>query len=65
MITSGFAFDEERLNKLVKNEVHTAVSVDGSRESNDKIRGRGSYDKALFAIKKLSENGILDCIVTT
>ena len=28
-------------------------------------RGKGSYDKALFAVKKLSENGILDCVVTT
>jgi radical SAM protein with 4Fe4S-binding SPASM domain len=65
LITSGFAFDEKRLNGLVRNEVHTAVSVDGNRESNDKIRGRGSYDKALFAMKKLSENGILDCVVTT
>jgi radical SAM protein with 4Fe4S-binding SPASM domain len=65
LITSGFAFDEKRLNKLIKNDVHTAVSIDGSRESNDRIRGKGSYDKALFAMKKLSENGILDCVVTT
>jgi radical SAM protein with 4Fe4S-binding SPASM domain len=65
LITSGFAFDEKRLNKLVKNDVHTAVSIDGTRESNDMIRGKGSYDKALFAMKKLSENGLLDCVVTT
>lgn len=65
LITSGFAFDEKRLDNLVRNEVHTAVSIDGTRESNDKIRGKGSYDKALFAVKKLSDNGILDCIVTT
>jgi len=65
LITSGFAFDEKRLNNLVRNEVYTAVSIDGDRESNDTIRGRGSYDKALYAVKKLSENGILDCIVTT
>jgi radical SAM protein with 4Fe4S-binding SPASM domain len=65
LITSGFVFDQKRLDNLVRNEVHTAVSVDGTRESNDQIRGRGSYDKALFALKKLSENGILDCVVTT
>ena len=65
MITSGFAFDERRLNLLAKHEVHTAVSIDGARESNDKIRGKGAYDKALFALKKLSENGLLDCVVTT
>src|SRR5512136_1540833 len=65
LITSGFAFDEKRLNNLVRNEVHTAVSIDGTRESNDIIRGKGSYDKAVHAIKRLSENGILDCVVTT
>jgi MoaA/NifB/PqqE/SkfB family radical SAM enzyme len=65
LITSGLAFSEKNLNNPVRNEVHTAVSVDGSRESNDIVRGRGNYDKALYAIKKLSENGILDCIVTT
>jgi len=65
LITSGFVFDQEKLDKLAKYEVHTAVSVDGTRESNDIIRRKGSYDKALFAMKKLSENGILDCIVTT
>ncbi len=65
LITSGFAFDEKRLDNLVRNEVHTAVSIDGNRESNDQIRGKGSYDKALYAMKKLSENGLLDCIVTT
>ena len=54
LITSGFAFDDKRLNSLVRNEVHTAVSIDGTEESNDRIRGRGSYDKALFAVKKLS-----------
>jgi len=65
LITSGFAFDEKRLDNLVRNEVHTAVSIDGNRESNDQIRGKGAYDKALYAMKKLSENGLLDCIVTT
>ncbi len=65
LITSGFAFDQARLDKLAKYNVHTAVSVDGNRESNDVIRRKGSYDKALFAMKKLSENGLLDCIVTT
>jgi AdoMet-dependent heme synthase len=65
LITSGFAFDQKRLDKLAKYNVHTAVSVDGNRESNDIIRRKGSYDKALFAMKKLSENGILDCVVTT
>ena len=65
LITSGFAFDQKRLDNLAKYDVHTAVSIDGDREANDIIRGKGSYDKAIFAMKKLSEKGLLDCIVTT
>jgi radical SAM protein with 4Fe4S-binding SPASM domain len=65
LITSGFAFDKQRLYDLARNEVHTAVSIDGNREANDIIRGRGSYDKAVFAMERLSENGLLDCVVTT
>jgi radical SAM protein with 4Fe4S-binding SPASM domain len=65
LITSGFAFDEKRLDGLVRNDVHTAVSIDGNEVSNDIIRGKGSYKKAVYAMEKLSENGLLDCIVTT
>lgn len=65
LITSGFAFDERRLNELARLNVHTAVSIDGTRESNDKIRGKGSYDKAVYAMKRLSEHNLLDCVVTT
>jgi AdoMet-dependent heme synthase len=65
LITSGFAFDQKRLDNLAKYDVHTAVSIDGNREANDAMRGKGSYDKAIYAMKKLSEKGLLDCIVTT
>src|SRR4030042_5808643 len=65
LITSGFAFDQKRLDQLAKYEVHTAVSIDGNKESNEIIRRKGSYDKALYSMKKLSENGLLDCLVTT
>lgn len=65
LITSGFVFNEKLFNGLVRNEVHTAVSIDGPKEANDKIRGKGSYDKAFSVMKKLSEAGILDCLVVT
>jgi len=65
LITSGFVFNEKLFNNLVRNEVHTAVSIDGPREANDKIRGRGSYDKAFAVMEKLSKAGILDCLVVT
>ena len=65
LITSGFAFDQKRLDLLTKYEVHTAVSIDGDKATNDVVRGTGSYDKATYAMKKLGERGLLDCIVTT
>jgi len=65
LITSGFAFNQQKLDQLTKNEVHTAVSIDGNKTANDHIRGKGAYKKATHAMQKLSENGILDCIVTT
>ena len=65
LITSGFAWDEERFDKLRKYEVHTAISIDGNRETNDMIRRKGGYDKAVHAMKKLGEVGLLDCLVTT
>jgi MoaA/NifB/PqqE/SkfB family radical SAM enzyme len=45
--------------------VRTAVSINRNSDVNDKIRGKGSYNKALNAMKQLSKNGILDCVVTT
>ena len=37
----------------------------GDKESNEIIRRKGGYDKALHAMEKLSSVGLLDCIVTT
>jgi len=65
LITSGFAFDQKRLDNLAKYDVHTAVSIDGDKASNDIVRGPGSYEKATYAMKKLGEKGLLDCVVTT
>ncbi len=63
-ITSGFAWDEERLINFESMKFYTAVSQ-GNQESNDIMRRKGGYDKALHAMKKLSEVKQLDCIVTT
>jgi len=34
------------------------VSIDGDREIHDKIRGKGSYDKAIKALECLKEHGV-------
>jgi radical SAM protein with 4Fe4S-binding SPASM domain len=65
LITSGYAWDEDRFNKLTKYNVKTAISIDGMKDTNDKIRRPGGYDKALYAMQKLSSVGLLDCLVTT
>ncbi len=65
LITSGFAFDKKRYDLLTKYNVHTAVSIDGNKESNEVIRRKGSYDKAVHAMEELSKVGLLDCLVTT
>ena len=65
LITNGYYVKGEILDKLVKNEVMTAVSLDGKQETNDLTRGKGSYATAIKAMENLSKNGIFDCIVTT
>jgi radical SAM protein with 4Fe4S-binding SPASM domain len=65
MITNGFFVDGKNLENLVRNEVHTAISLDGTEKSNDALRGRGAYAKAIAAMEKLSKEGMLDCFVTT
>ena len=65
LITNGSLVGEQIYENLVKNEVRTSISLDGSEMSNDSLRGRGAYKKAIAAMQKLSEAGILDCLVTT
>ena len=60
LLTNGCFVDGEIYDNLVKNEVWTSVSIDGPEEVNDKLRGAGSYQKALAAIKKLSKGKILN-----
>lgn len=65
VITNGSFLNEKNLDILVRNEVRVSVSVDGSPDVNDLIRGKGAYSKALSAIRKTSKAGLLDCLVAT
>jgi radical SAM protein with 4Fe4S-binding SPASM domain len=65
LITNGYYVKGDILEKLVKYEVMTAVSLDGKQETNDLTRGKGSYATAIKAMENLSKNGIFDCIVST
>jgi len=65
LITNGDLVEGKIFDNLVRNEVHTAVSVDGTEEANDALRGKGAYATAVSAMEKLSKEGLLDCLVTT
>jgi len=65
LITNGYYVKGDILDKLARNEVMTAISLEGKEKINDYMRGKGSYATALKAMDELSRNGIFDCIVTT
>jgi len=65
LITNGFYVEDKTFDNLVRNEVHTAISIDGTEETNDAMRGKGAYAKGISAMQKLSKERLLDCLVTT
>jgi radical SAM protein with 4Fe4S-binding SPASM domain len=65
LITNGFFVEGKNFDRLVKNEVHTAISLDGTEKANDAMRGKDAYKKGTTAMEKLSKEGLLDCLVTT
>ena len=65
IITDGHLLDEAAFEGIVKNEVGVSVSIDGAETTNDAIRGRGAYAKAVVAIEKLSKANLLNCLVYT
>ena len=65
VITNGCFFDDKTFDNLVRHEVRVSISVDGTEEINDAIRGKGTYTKAVSAMEKTSKAGLLDCLVAT
>ena len=43
LITNGYYVKGDILDKLARNEVMTAVSLEGREKTNDLTRGKGSY----------------------
>jgi radical SAM protein with 4Fe4S-binding SPASM domain len=60
LLTNGCFVDGEIYDNIVKHQVWGSVSIDGPEEINDQLRGKGSYQKALAAIEKLSAGKILN-----
>jgi MoaA/NifB/PqqE/SkfB family radical SAM enzyme len=54
LTTNGQLIDRKTAGELVSSGLDfLQISLDGSKETNDYIRGKGSYEKAIKAIKEL------------
>jgi radical SAM protein with 4Fe4S-binding SPASM domain len=65
LITNGYFVDGKIFDNLVRHRVRVSISVDGTEDINDAIRGKGAYAKAVSAMEKTSKVGLLDCLVAT
>lgn len=59
ILTNGTLIDEETAKKIKElSPVFVQVSLDGIKESHDKVRGEGNFDKALWGIDNLKRHGV-------
>lgn len=65
IITDGRLLDEEKSQKIVKNQTKISISIDGKEQTNDVIRGKGAYAAAVAAIERFSREKLLNCLVYT
>lgn len=66
VITNGFLFTEDIVRDLRALGIESvSVSLDGPREVHDKYRQSGSFDRAMRAIRFLSERQIPVSVITT
>jgi MoaA/NifB/PqqE/SkfB family radical SAM enzyme len=60
LFTNGTLIDEDMIKEVKRvGNITFAVSINGFRESNDAIRGKGTFDKVMRAMDLMRENGIL------
>lgn len=66
IITNGFLFKDELLQRLKAVGIESvAVSLDGTEAVHDRYRQAGSYQRAVAAIKALTEAGIPVSVIST
>lgn len=66
VVTNGTLLSDELIEKLVKiKNLALLVSLEGVEEINDRIRGKGGFEKVDKVIRKLREKGIYVEISTT
>jgi radical SAM protein with 4Fe4S-binding SPASM domain len=65
IITDGRLLEEQAFKKIISNQTKISVSIDGAKETNDVIRGKGAYKAAISAIQRFSKEKLLNCLVYT
>lgn len=66
VLTNGTLMTAERVDKIAKYLYSIQISIDGfSEESNSTIRGKGNFDKALYAVDLLVNHGVDTAIAVT
>lgn len=58
LLTNGTLLNKDILQKLKDRNVNIQVSIEGTKECNDFIRGKGTYDKILSNISLAKSMGI-------
>lgn len=59
ILTNGtIPFSDQTINFLINHKIGIQISIDGTKEVHDKIRGTGNYLKSIDNIKRLLEAGI-------
>lgn len=66
MITNGWNLNDELLKKAEEAGVNTiAISMDGCRDTHDKIRRQGSFERNIMNLEKIKEHHIVPAVITT
>lgn len=65
-VSNGTIMTDDIIDKLKEAKINNfGISIDGIKETNDLIRGKGTYDKIIKTIKLLQKNNIKLSIATT
>ena len=60
LFTNGTLIDEGIINEVKRvGNITFAVSINGFRENNDAIRGKGTFDKIMKTMDLMRENGVI------
>ena len=66
IITNGFLINDAIIENLRQTGIrHISLSIDGDRDAHDEFRAKGSFDKAIEAIKLLKANGFVTTVIST